>query len=151
MAKEATYERDGNTVSLFIAFYRDQKQGSELVNSMNRLVPERDSGWEQISSGLSVAMIGTSPTSLRTATVRNSTQRLRIWHFYWLDGRVETSDARAKLSLALDRLTMRTDTSAWVAIFTEADNDQRGDELLSAFARDMGPSIRNALAEAEDR
>ncbi len=54
---------------------------------------------------------------------------------------------RAKLSLALDRLLVRSDTSAWVAVFTDAETDAPGRPRCSPhFARDMGPALHAALA-----
>jgi EpsI family protein len=140
-----TFARDGATVTVFIGFYRDQQQGRELVNSMNRLLPESTPA-VQIARGRAAVRFGTDEASVRTATIRYDGQRLRIWHWYWLDDRIETSDVRAKLSLAMDRLLVRSDTSAWVAVFTSAETDGQGDAVLSAFARDMGPTLQSALA-----
>jgi len=145
-----SFERDGARVTVYMGFYRDQQQGSELVNSMNRLVTERGA-WVLIGHGGATARFGEEPVAVRTASVRRGEERLRIWHWYWLDERVETSDTRAKISLALDRLLLRTDTSAWMAMFVNAETDAAGDRALSAFARDMGPALQAALAETAAR
>ena len=112
---------------------------------MNRLLPESTLA-VQIAHGRAVVRFGSDEASVRTAAIRYEGQRLRIWHWYWLDDRIETSDLRAKLSLALDRLLIRSDTSAWVAVFTDAETDAKGDAVLSAFTRDMGPALHSALA-----
>lgn len=145
-----TFARDGATVTVFIGFYRDQQQGRELVSSMNRLLPESTSAL-QIARGRGAVRFGTEEASVRTATIRYEGQRLRIWHWYWLDDRIETSEVRAKLSLAMDRLLVRSDTSAWVAVFTDAETDDKGDAVLSAFARDMGPALNSALAATAEK
>lgn len=145
-----TFARNGARVTLFLAWYRDQHQDHELVNAMNRLVPERDRAVQVARGGLS-AHFGDRSATVRTATVRHDAQRLRIWHWYWIDDRIETSDTRAKLSLALDRLLARSDTSAWVAAFVDAETDGQGDQVLSAFAREMGPSLSAALAATSAR
>jgi exosortase A len=146
-----SFSRDGATVTLFIGYYRDQKQGSELVNSMNRLLPADDTPWNQIGRGSTAANFGADSSSVRTASLRSGPRRLRVWHWYWLDGQFTSSDTAAKLSLALDRLLMRTDTSAWIAISTSAETDADADQVLAAFVRDMGPRIQSAIAETASR
>jgi len=145
------FSRDGAAVTVVVGWYRDQQQGRELVSSMNRVLPEESGPSVQIARGSVAARFGADAATVRTATVRHEGKRLRIWHFYWMDGRIETSDTRAKLSLALDRLLARSDTSAWVAIFAEAESDAEGDRLLSDFAREMGPSLNAAFAATSAR
>lgn len=146
-----SFTRAGSTVSVFIGFYRDQRQGRELVNSMNRLLPDLP-GWQQIASGRSDERYGDTPSTVRTATLRSATgTRIRTWQWYWIDGEVTISDARAKLSLAFARLLGRSDTSAWLAVFTVADGDVAADRVLGEFMRDMAPALDAALAAAAAR
>jgi EpsI family protein len=72
---------------------------------------------------------------------------LRVWHCYWLGSRWTASDVRAKIDLALDRLLLRSDTSAWIAVSTAQDPDspQRAQATLRAFLAEMSPSIEAAL------
>jgi exosortase A len=146
-----SFSRDGATVTIFIGLYRDQRQGSELVNSMNRLVSERDTRWEQLARGRIGSQQAGLPVPVHTATLRGAGQQLRIWHWYWIDGQVIASDACAKLKLAYSRLLGRSDTSAWVAVFTSAEADAVADRALAAFVREMGPAVQSALAEAAER
>jgi len=144
------FKRGDAVVTLFVGYYRDQKQGSELVNSMNRLVPDRGAQWEQVERGSTDASFGATEAKVRTATLKSGSC-LRVWHWYWINGRIETGDVRAKLTLALDRLLLRTDTSAWIAISTESEREAGADEVLGAFARTMGSSIQAAMMETAAR
>jgi len=145
-----SFKRGASVVTVFVGYYKDQKQGSELVNSMNRLVPDRGTQWEQIGRGSTTANFGVAEANVRTATLKG-VSRLRVWHWYWIDGRTETVDVRAKFLLALDRLLLRTDTSAWIAISTESESEARADEVLGEFTRAMGPSIQAAMMETAAR
>lgn len=150
-AQVQTFTRRGVTVGIFIGYFRDQKQGSELVNDMNVPAPPR-SEWREIGRGLVVAdFVAGERSTVRTATLRDGEQRLRVWHWYWLDDRIVVSDARAKLALAIDRLLWRSDTSAWVAVFTVAESDAVADRVLTEFAREMGPAIQSALTATAGR
>jgi EpsI family protein len=150
VTQSVTFTRNGARVTLVVAWYRDQHQDHELVNAMNRLLPEGERAM-QIARGGIDTRFGDRPATVRTATVRHDAQRLRIWQWYWIDDRIETSDTRAKLSLALDRLLARSDTSAWVAAFVEAETDAQGDQVLAGFAREMGPALTAALAATSAR
>jgi exosortase A len=147
----ASFARDGQTVTVHVGWYRDQRQGSELVNSMNRILQERTAGWEQIAGGATAADFGGGPALVRTASLRGEGRRVRVWQWYWIDGRLETRDVLAKMALALDRLLVRSDTSAWVAVSTAADSDAAADRVLATFVREHGNALQEALATTAAR
>jgi EpsI family protein len=73
---------------------------------------------------------------------------LAVRQWYWLDGDTTTSDIRAKVSLALDRLFVRSDASAWVLAFTPVENGlDDGAAALDALMRDRMPVLQTALEE----
>ncbi len=146
-----TFSRDGSRVTVFIGYYRDQQQGRELVNSMNRLVPDRGLHWKQVDHGGISASIDGKALALRAATLLGEGRRVRVWHWYWIDGQITDSDVAAKLSLAFDRLLGRTDTSAWIAVFTAGESDANSDQTLAAFLRGMGPAMQSALSTTAAR
>jgi exosortase A len=143
-----SFVKNGMRVDFHAGIYRDQRQGSELVNSQNRLSTDRPSAWRQVSRGSASVAIGDRNVIVRSALVRNSSgELLRVWHCYWLGSRWTASDVRAKIDLALDRLLLRSDTSAWIAVSTAQDPDspQRAQATLRAFLAEMSPSIEAAL------
>ncbi len=142
----AWFTKDGQVVGVFIALYRDQQNGAELVNSQNLLVHEKDALWREVErkNGAVATLAGALP--YRGALLRAAELRLAVWHWYWLGGRTTASNVVAKIDLALDRLLRRDDTSAWVIVFTPVDGSLNAAEpALSAFVRDMDASIDAAL------
>ena len=70
--------------------------------------------------------------------------RFVVWHWYWINGRVTTSDIEAKWLTALSRLRGQGDDSAVVMLFTPTENSA---DRLRSFAQAIGPQI-NKLLEA---
>ena len=57
-----------------------------------------------------------------------------MWQLYWVGGTLHTSDARAKLQLAFNRLLGRGDDSAAVFYYTaEGGSPQAADATLARF------------------
>jgi EpsI family protein len=73
-----------------------------------------------------------------------------IWQWYWIDGALTSSDARAKARLAWSRLTGRGDDGAAVVIYAADRGDQPAQPMLEAFVRDAWPVLETALAAARD-
>lgn len=143
------YARDGADVTLHLAYFRAQTQGSELVSSAHTIAAEK-SGWREVARGSASAAIAETPLAWRSAVLRGDDGRyVRVWIAYWLGGHWSVSDTRAKLDLALDRLLRRPDTSAWVALSTphDVEQPQQSEAALRGFVASMGPSLAQALAE----
>ncbi len=78
--------------------------------------------------------------------MRGASEQFLIWHWYWLAGHSTSSDVRAKLQLALQRLTGASDTASWVAVYTPVGDDvSAGARRLNAFVEAMSGPIDNAL------
>jgi EpsI family protein len=140
------FVKDGRRVSVFIGVYRNQTQDSELVNSMNDLFHSIVAPWTLAYEERLRVSLGTEPVTANGAVARRSGESLAVMQWYWVDGRATTSDARAKATLAIDRLLRRSDTSAWVAIAALDHEDGRtARKALTAFAAEMGPAIDDAI------
>ncbi len=154
--QNANYVKDGRRVGLHLAFYRDQSADSKLITSSNQLVSSDDKRWARVGGGTQSAMIGSGPLTVRSAELRSavqlgaSSERLQVWQFYWVGGQLTSSDARAKLYGALQRLTGQGDDGASVIIYTrkDADNPGAADLALKAFAEQNWSSIAAALERA---
>jgi EpsI family protein len=79
-------------------------------------------------------------------------ERLQVWQFYWIGGKLTSSTAKAKLYGALQSLSGQGDDGASVIIYTvkDADNPEAADVLLRAFAEQNWPSIAAELKRASD-
>jgi len=148
-----TFAQGDSRVLVVLGIYRGQRDGAELVNSQNLVVAERDAHWSVIGRGENRATVDATVLDVRTFLLRRTGQQLQVWHWYWLGERSTASDVRAKLDLALDRLRLRSDTSAWVAVAAEHDPDdpERARALLGRFLSDMGKPLDQALRMTASR
>jgi exosortase A len=144
----SAYERDGRRVEVYVAYYRKQDYVRKLVSSNNVLVRSKDTRWVVMSSGKKSVDGIAQPVEVRTAELRGETeQRLRVWHWYWINGQTTTSDHRAKLLTGLERLQGRGDDSA--AVFISAPRDESNPDMaIEAFLRDAAGQIAIALDTA---
>ena len=146
-----TYRHEsGDVVVLYIAYYAEQRAGSQLITSSNRLNfkdDEADVNW-QLVSRRAIEM----PPGRITRTMLSDKGRLIVaWHWFWSNGSVETDDRRAKIAFAINRLTGRSDDAAFVAILSLADDvadDSR--PRVSEFLEQHFGAIEGGLNRAKN-
>ncbi len=139
------YRKDGHTVALYIVHYRNQRQGSELINSMNTIAGPGQSGWSSVGESSRVENVGTA-LPLRQTLLRSRAQRMLAWDWYRVSGRELSNPYLAKALLARDKLLGRGDDAAAVVVAAPyAERPQAAQEALRQFVRDMQPSIDAAL------
>lgn len=109
---QATYLFNGEPVDVYVAYYRNQKQGSEMVSVLNKLEPTGDWSW---SYSARAGRLPELPGRLLEGYVRNG-RHAAMHHLYWVGGMTTTNDMLSKLMLVLSRLRGQGDDSAFVAI-----------------------------------
>jgi exosortase A len=146
--RRQAFARDGRRVGLYVAYYRQQSQESELVSWQNQLVRPADERWRKTAAGL--RDLAGAPDRVRTAELVADDTRLLAWQWFWVGGRLTASEHLAKLYIALDRLTGRGDDAAVVVVYTpmSGPRDAQAAGTLAAFVSDMGPGIEARLAAA---
>lgn len=154
-AATAVYGEAARPTWLWIAYYRRQGPDRKLVSSVNGLVSSDDKVWAQTEQGTRAA--GAGLPAWRTASLRRGhnldaavSTRLRVWHLYWVGGRWTTSDVRAKVWQAVDRLLGRGDDGAVVLLVTPWAAGVDADAVLEKFAREALGPVEAALATARD-
>ncbi|MDP2171340.1 MAG: exosortase A [Rhodocyclaceae bacterium] len=145
----ATLTKDGRHVGVFIAYYQQQNYERKLISSENMLVTSSDKEWALVGRDVrQIALAGQSVTvrggSLRSqlASIGAEPLRLKVWHWYWIDGQIIASDHLGKLRLALARLSGRGDASA--AIFVYAPEPD-GESALADYLAHAGGGIAAVL------
>lgn len=144
----AVYRKGERSVALYIGYYRDQKQGAELVSWQNAVVHSEDPLWAKV--GASTRSLELVPAlRVRETRLRSAGQRLLVWDWYRVSGSESSSPYVAKALLARDTLLGRGDDSAVVVLATdyEARPDQAA-QALGEFVRDMRPAIHQTLVAA---
>jgi exosortase A len=152
-------------VTTWVGYYRDTGYDRKLVTSTNALVEGTlEAPWAQVDAGGTQAQAGAGTLALRTATLRSNqaggvgrlgAPRLRVWQLYWIGGTLTTSDARAKVHLAINRLLGRGDDGAVLILHTPVADNPEGlsaaEARLAAFARENLQPLLATLAAAKDR
>lgn len=155
-----SYSAAGADVGVWVAYYRDQNYERKLVTSSNTLGDTGESQkWSQVASGGTQIALPGGPLALRTGTLRGNSlpgtqnaARVRVWQLYWVGGAHHTSDARAKLQLAFNRLLGRGDDAAAVFYYTpEIGNTAAADATLARFVTANHGLIVDRLAAARAR
>ena len=135
-----SYRNGAYAVKLFVGYYRNQNAQRKLVSSDNVLVQSLDPRWAQAGSGSrSVALEGGALT-VRTAELREASlsgdtggARLTVWRYYWIHGRLTSSDTVAKAYAAMYRLMGQGDDAAVVIVYAPKGNDEQGARALEEF------------------
>ena len=139
----ATYRFRGGEIGLTVAYYRDQRQGAELINVNNLIEPTHTWTWAK---------------SARLAGTRDGIPDLRVEHYarrevnavaatvYWVGGRTTVSDSLSKLYQAVNLLSGRGDDAA-VLVITASRPVQEEDALplVDAFVRERLPRLLENL------
>lgn len=146
----------GAPVGVYIGYYRGQRQGRQLVTSVNELATGDE--WVRTASGVSVL----DGQSWRTAELRgqalvavsgdgSGAPRLRVWQSYWINGRPFVSDWQAKLYGASLSLIGRGDDAAVVIVYADKTSAGPDDGQLRDFLRANWATLDTALRGVRDR
>ena len=139
------YRKDDRAVALYVAYYRDQRPGAELVSFFNSL---ETASWVSLSTAQRTEELGATVPLLETR-LGGGARRLLVWQWYRIGESELGSPYLAKAILARDRLLGRGDDSAVIVIATPyEDRPERAAETLREFGRDMRPALLEALAAA---
>jgi EpsI family protein len=140
------YRKQGRAVALYVAFYRDQRPGAELVSSMNSV---DTASWIGMSSAQRTEDLGAT-VAVRETHLRAGTRRLLVWQWYRIGESDLGSPYLAKALLARDRLLGRSDDSAVIVLASPyEERPERAAETLREFSREMRPALLEALADAK--
>lgn len=132
----------GETAGVYVAYYRDQRKGRELVTTANQLVLPREDRWSELTSGSADVALGGETRTVWRAKIAGARGRLVAYRLYWVDGRLAASDAMAKALLARSRLTGGTGDAALVVVYAA---EREGRDVAREALEALWPSIEQAL------
>lgn len=142
------YTADGRAVDLFIAYYADQRQGSEVVNSLNRF--GEDDVWKEVGYGTAEATVDGQALRVRYTRLLSRTRGRMVWHWYWIDGKFTASRYVAKLLQARARLLGGREAAAVIAVAADyQDTPSEAFAVLRDFlanAAPIGPALEKMSA-----
>lgn len=146
--RSLTLQKEDAQVMLFVGWYGAQRQGSELINSLNILVPEQHPIWRNLFENSSNVDLQGNVLSVRQALLHAPSidQRLLVWHWRYIDGEAGNNMFSAKLRLALSKLGGRGDAASGVLIAAPyQENAAEAEKVLKAFLQDNFLSLNQTL------
>lgn len=147
--QSSSYERAGRAVHAYVAYYRAQTQGRELVSSANALLPPAATQLRERPLGALPLRWSGASVDARSSEVISDHGRWLTASWYWVDGALTANDYRAKARQAIARLTFRGDDGAVVILVApEHESVEEARATLQAFASEMGPSLTRAIVNA---
>jgi exosortase A len=136
-------------VQLFVWYYRNQRQGAQLVSSQNALVPSADANWANTGALHRVLNINGNEIPLIESRSKGRETRLLTWHWYWIGGQYTSNAYWAKLLQAKSVLLGRGDNAALIVVATpHALTPTSGADLLQKFVQSMLPAVGKVLQDA---
>ncbi len=139
------------SVDLYISYYRNQQQDTELINSENTLVPETGAKWYNVKQDTRNISIGSRQQAINQNQLRSPSAKLLVWRWYWVGGEETINPYLAKFILARNTLLGRSDDGAEIVIASRY--EEAPDEavpVLQRFLEDMMPAITDGLQNAGD-
>jgi exosortase A len=144
-----TYIRGGQQVELYVAIYRNQKQGAELINSQNVMIHQKHEVWSNVGESKRSESIGAAALPLRQTLLRSAGQRLLIWDWFVISGQDVVNPYKAKLIQARDQILGRGDDGVAIIVAAPyAETAAAAEQALRDFITAMRPSIDAATAKA---
>jgi len=144
-----TFRRGDRDVGLYLAYYRAQAKGRELITSGNALVATNDWNWKLVGYARDTVDWRGQPQTVDEVVVSGPGLRLQVYQVYWIAGKMTASQSVAKLLTAWSVLTGRGDDSALIVIYTpQLASADEARAVLRNFIAAMSPAIERTLAAA---
>ena len=152
---ERRYVVNARPVGLYLGYYRGQGPTRKLVSSSNALVRSDDLKWALAASGSRSVALGDRSLVVKTARLRwpvalSEPNTLVAWQLYWVNGRLEASDARAKAWGAWYRLLGRGDDGAVIVVYAKEQRPGDAEPVLEVFLREHLATIETQLRKTRD-
>lgn len=141
------YQSGAQQVGVALRYYRNQRDGSKLISSSNRLVHEKEKRWLHVASSARSEHVGDRELAVREGRVQGASGPFLVWSWYWIDGRFVASDYVGKLLQAKDKLLLRGDDGAALLVFAPYSSDpEEARTAMRAFLSQYLPQMETALA-----
>ena len=147
-----TFESDHRKVALFVAYYSGQSNNGKLVTYDIDVVVVSDKLWGAVAQRPQTVNLADQALRVVETEIKgdgsHGDERLLAWRWYWINGRLTTSDYLAKAYNALDKLTGRGDDSVVIVVTTpmEGQGDAKARAALESFVVAAQPRIAARLA-----
>ncbi len=149
-----SYAVEGGTVTVHVAYYRDQTYGRKVGGSQNMVVRSNDPLWHLAGTGFRRIDLDGRRVDLRAAELRAGTvasagagqARLHVRQVYWVDGQLTPSTTWATLYGVRAQLLGRGDDSAALTVYLAGADAGAAQRTLDAFLQSHLPALTQTLA-----
>jgi len=146
-----TFSDGDSKVGVYVAYYRSQGKGHQLITSGNALTEAKDWRWKQVDPGTDEVTWDRRAVTSDRADLVGERVRLRVLSLYWIAGSVTSSAYVAKALQAWSKISGRGDDAALVVIYTPvASSSEAATRTLKQFAASVSPSIEATLRRAQE-
>lgn len=137
------YARDADRVLLFVAFYGQQRQDSELINSQNLMVEQEHERWQNVGQRVRSLEIDGVPYRILEARLRTQRgERILAWQWNRVMGRNDLHPLLIKIELAVEKVFGgRDDGTAFIIAAPYDDQPGEAERVLRAYLADMGAGL----------
>ena len=144
--QQQSFAAGNQSASLYIAFYRNQREGRELVMSKNALVTKANPSWRVLETRIEpIQWNGRSLDARRVVIGQRDGGEIAVYQLYWVGGVLTASDWVAKVLSTWAKLSGAGDDSALIVL--SAPGSQWSS--LERFAADVSPEVERVLAAAQ--
>ena len=140
--QQSVYSFKDGDIGLTVAYYRDQRQGAELINVNNLLEPTHNWAWRS-SRGLP-SLSGGLP-AMRLETYAGNDKEASVASLYWVGGYTTTSATASKIYQAINLVSGRGDDGAMIVITTTDRTGDIGEKRVESFVRERLPGLLRSL------
>lgn len=150
----SAFRQGQRQVGVQIFYYRHQGYDRKLISSENRLVTLDDTHWFQLEQRVQKVLLAGKSLDIKSAVLQQqgglvgTSVKLRVWHWYWIDGHLVSSDSLGKFWLALARLSGRGDDAAAIFIYAPEEDVGGAEAALTSFLTATQPALTGMLAKA---
>lgn len=139
------FSNQGQRVSVYVTYYRNQQQGNELINYGNTLI-DGSSNWINVSSSREDIAVGDTKLAVIQNQLRTPTDKLLTWRWWWLGDHETSNPYLAKFLMAINQLLGQGDDGAEIIIAADYEVDlQKAVLPMRKFIAEVMPAIRRAL------
>src|SRR5205823_10173486 len=115
--REQMFSNRNREVGLYIAYYRHQQKGRELITSGNALTAPVNWKWKQLAEGSERVEWSGRTTTVDRIQLSGEQTRLEVFRLYWVANRITNSPYMAKVLQAWSKLSGRDDDAALVVMY----------------------------------
>lgn len=141
------YRKGNRIVALYVGYYRNQRQGSELINSTNTIISlDKGTQWRRGWEHERAASTFEGGDRVWETDASKHGGRILVWHRFWSGDRYTPSRFAAKMQQLEHRVLRGRDDAALVVMLTPYDKAPQVNGAASVLADFYGAS-----AEPVDR